>query len=399
MAGLLQRLLGRREPERRRGIATAGWSLGPITTGNVVNARVAENLSTVMACVNVIAGTLATLPAFVYRATDDGRVLAPAHPVSRLIRQPNERQTWPDFVEWLVAQALLHGNALAAIEYDGSGRPTGLIPVPWQFVLPQVLANGSLAYDVQQFVFPWGGSGAPRRLLEGEVLHLRDRSDDGFLGRSRLSRAPEVLGAAMGLQTYSVSIWRNSATPSGVLKYPGALSPEARDALSRSWTESFAGAGNSGKTPVLEEGLSYEAAAMSPEDSEVLASRRFSTEEVARLFGVPPPLCGIWDHSTFTNSATAGAWFGQFTVLPWVRKFEAEFMRSVFADPGGDFHIELDMSGLTRGDFAARWQAYQIALANGVMTPNEVREAEGYNPHADGNALRPAPATPTESAI
>ena len=104
---------------------------------------------------------------------------------------------------------------------------------------------------------------------------------------------------------------------------------------------------------------------------------------------MPPPLVGIWDHSTFTNSATARSWFGQFCILPWVRKLEAEFQRVVFADPTGDFHLELDMSGLMRGDYSQQWAAYKIALYSGVLTPNEVREAAGYNPRPDGNELRP----------
>jgi len=282
---------------------------------------------------------------------------------------------------------LLFGNGLALVETDGAGRPTSLVPVPWPNVLPLLLPSNELAFDVQQMVFPWGGTGQPRRYLEGEVVLLRDRSDDGYLGRSRLSRAPEVLGAALGLQTYSVSLWRNAAVPSGFVKHPGHLTPEGKDFLTRTFDKQHVGAHNAGSVGVLDEGMEWQSCAMSPEDAEVLASRRFTTEEIARLFGVPPPLVGIWDHSTFTNSATAGAWFGQFTILPIVRKIEATFQTQVFSDPGGDFHLELDMSGLMRGDFAARWQAYQIALANGVLTPNEVREAEGWNPRPDGNRL------------
>ena len=398
MAGLLARLFGAARPpeQRRSGVASVGWGLGPISTGggSTINARVAENLSTVTSCINVVSSTVATLPAFVYRATEGGRVEAPLHPVSRLIQAPNTRQTWPDFMEWLVSSVLLHGNALAVIDYDGAGRPTALTPVPWQNVLVQLLPTGELAFDVQRVAYPWGGTGAPRRFLEGEVVHVKDRSDDGYLGRSRLSRAPEVLAAAMGLQTFSLSVWANAAMPSGVLKYPGALSNEAKQGLSRDFGESFGGAARAGRVPVLEEGMSWEASGMSPEDAEVLASRRFSTEEIARLFGVPPPLCGIWDHSTFTNSATAGAWFGQFCILPLVRKIEAEFLRSVFADPGGEYHLELDMAGLTRGDFGARWAAYDVALRNDVLTRNEVREAEGFPPRADGDAPISVPGEP-----
>ena len=69
---------------------------------------------------------------------------------------------------------------------------------------------------------------------------------------------------------------------------------------------------------------------LSPEDAELLASRRFTTEELARLYGCPPPIIGDLSHGTFTNSETAGRWFAQHTLTPWIRKIETEFTRSVF---------------------------------------------------------------------
>jgi phage portal protein BeeE len=80
-----------------------------------------------MACVGAVASTTASLPAYVYRSTSNGRTEALDHPVSRLIRRPNDAQTWPDYIEWLLSQALLHGNAVSQIEFDGAGRPVALI--------------------------------------------------------------------------------------------------------------------------------------------------------------------------------------------------------------------------------------------------------------------------------
>ncbi len=385
--GVLTRLARLWAPERRRGeaIGTVGFGLGS-TGGNVVNARMAENLSAVMACVGAISSTVATLPAFVYRQADAGRTEAPSHPVARLIRAPNPRQTWPDWLEWTLAQALLHGNALSVIEHDGAGRVTALLPVPWQSVMVSLLPTGRMAFDVVQFIAPWGGTGQPRRYMDDEVFLLRDRSDDGFLGRSRLSRAPDVLGQAHALQEHMAAVWRNGATPSGVLSVPGRLSPEAAHRLANAWADAYAGAGNARKTVVLEEGATWGATFISPEDAEVLASRRFTVEELCRLFQVPPPIVQDYSHGTFTNTQQAALWFAQLTLTPWVRKIEAEFSRTVFGD-GAEFHLEIDLSGLMRGDYSARWAAYAIAVDKGILTPDEVREAEGYNPRGEAGRV------------
>lgn len=389
--GFLDRIL-RREPAEARAAVSgsalgSGFAPGPTAAGHLVNARIVENLSTVLACVGAVGSVTASLPAYVYRREGRGRVEVPDHPVSRLVRRPNGPQTWPDWVEWTLAQVLLQGNALSIIDYDGAGRPIALRPVPWGNVMPLLLANGTLAYDVVAFQAPWGGIGKSTRYLSHEVFHLRDRSDDGLLGRSRLSRAPEVLGNALGLQEWAGAIWRNAAAPSGVLKFPGTIPPDVMARLRDQFSAGFTGTHNARRALILENAADWQAISVSPEDAEVLASRRFSVEELCRLYQVPPPIIQDYTHNTFTNAAQAALWFAQFSLGPWVRKIEAEFSRSVFTDPA--MMLEIDLSGLMRGDYAARWQAHAIAVSNDILDRNEVREIEGWNPRAE----KPAPET------
>lgn len=379
--GLLSRLFKGRAPEQRRGelLGTVGFGM---TGAATVNAHLAENLSAVLACVNAISSTIATLPAFVYLKQDGGRTEAPNHPVTRLIRGPNSRQTWPDWVEWTLAQTLLHGNSISIIEYDGAGKVTNLLPVPWPNVLVSLLPSGRLAYDVTQYLAPWGGTGQPRRYLDDDVFHLRDRSDDSFLGRSRLSRAPDVMAQASSLQSYMAGVWRNQAVPAGALKHPMTLGAEARSNIMASFNSAYGGVGNARKTLLLEEGMDWTPFSISPEDAEVLNSRRFTVEELCRIYQVPPPIIQDYSHGTFTNTQQAALWFAQLSLTPWVRKIEAEFARTVFGD-GSDYHLEIDLSGLMRGDYAARWSAYGTAIDKGILTVDEIREAEGYNPIGD----------------
>lgn len=400
--GFLARLTGRAEPRARTEPAqerarvepvlspearstpyAGGWEAlahmaghaGSTSSGQAVNARTAENMGTVLACVNAIGSTTGSLPVFVYQRTDAGRVEVTNHPAARLVRQPNEHLTWPDWVEWTLAQALLHGNALSAIEHDGAGRATALRPLPWPSVSPVLLPSGRLAYDVGT------GRGPVRRYLEGEVFHLRDRSDDGLIGRSRLSRAPDVLGNGLALQEWSGATWRNGATPRGALSVQGKLSDPAYQRLRQQFDALYSGVANAGKTPIFEEGMKWDALSITPEDAEMLASRRFTVEELCRLYQVPPPIIQSYEYNTFTNSAQASLWFAQLTLTPWARKIEAEFARSLFG-ASSPYELVIDLSGLMRGDFVARWQAWQIAVSSQILDANEVREAEGYSPRA-----------------
>lgn len=351
-----------------------------------------EGLATVNAAVSVIASAVASLPVYVYRAAGKGREEDPAHPVAALLRNPSPNATWPSVAEWTMGSALLRGNALLRIERDGSGAPVALHPIPWDRVQPVLLANRRLAYDVTELDPVTGSAGKTVRLLDTEVLHLRDRSDDGMVGRSRISRARETFGNALALHKWSGTMWREQATPSGAIKFPGQVSAEMLTRLRDQVSKRYTGAENARKVLLLEGGADWVSLSVSPEDAEVLASRRFTTEELARIFNVPPPLVGIWDHSSFTNSETAGRWFATFTLAPWVRKIEAEFQRSLFVgDERATHHIEFDLSGLMRGDYGARWQAHKIAVDSGILDPNEVREIEGFNPRA----APPPPPEPT----
>lgn len=362
--------------ERRSAIDPSWSAIAPsVGYGAVLSARAAENLTTVLACSTAIASALASIPALVYRRDADGtRTEAPAHPLAKLTRAGvHGGMSWPEFMEHLIVSALLHGNGLAEVKRNGNGALSGLKYVPWQDVTVSELPSGRLAYDVRERLGP------VRRLLEGEVIHLRDRTDDGLIGRSRLSRAAGAIEGIGAAELFARNFVRNGASPSGVIKSTTALSPEQVANLRAQFDERQAGAGNAGRALVLDGGLDWVARQVSPEDAQLLETRKFGVEEICRLFQVPPPLVQDYSHNTFTNSETAGRWFAMFCLAPWARKIEGEFARSVFPT-NGPFELELDLTGFLRGDPATRWQAHAIALTNKVLDPDEVRQVEGWNP-------------------
>lgn len=375
--GFINRMFGRESrsirPFKSGGPLPDGLAMRS-ASGMTINATTAENLATVSACVSAIGTALGSLPALVYRPVGGGREELTAHPVNRLVRAPWGLLTWPDWVEWCMGSVLLHGNALAKIEHDGRGEVTGLRPIPWRHVQPATLPDGRPAFNVSM-------PGEPqRRLFGNEVFYLRDRTDDGFVGRSRLSRAPDVLGNAIAVQDFAGHAWANQATPSGVVEVDARLTGDQYNSLHDRFKDRYAGTKKAGRTMILDNGLKWKSVSVSPEDAEVLASRKFSVEELCRLFQVPPPIVQSYEYNTFTNSAQASLWFAQFSLAPWAKKLESEFSRSVFLD---DAQLEIDLSGLMRGDFQTRWAAWKIAVDTNILTVDEVREIEGWGPRGD----------------
>lgn len=382
---LWSRLWGAQEDAETRAAPDPSWQAmsGLAPPAAAVSGRLAENLATVCACVSAISTALGSLPAEVQRRTGAGGYEPDdAHPLATLIRDgANRHQSWPDFIEWLIASALLAGNGLAEIVRDATGAIRGLTPIPWGTVGIAMLPSGRLVFDVSDQTTVLGTSGRPRRLLDTEVLWLRDRSDDGLVGRSRLHRAAGAIAPAMEMQSLIGSLWKNGLYPSGALEIDAKLSEEARKALGQHFTAAFAGSTSAARLLVLDQGLKWKSIAVSPEDAELLDSRRFTVEELARVYNVPPPVIGHLEDSNFANSESMQRWFAMATLSPWAVKLEHEFHRSVFSATDRQSHrLDLDLQGLLRGDPETRWASHKIAVEADILTKDEVRALEGWGP-------------------
>lgn len=379
--GLIDRVAASMGFERRAAPDPSWAALAPgIGYHAGVSARFAENNATVLACVNLIGESMGSLPVIVYRREGDARVEVPGHPLAALVRTgANPSMTWPDTISHVVASALLTGNGLMEIVRGSDGQLASLAYIPWGNVTVAELSSGRLAYDVSD------GRGNTRRLLASEVIHLRDRTDDGKIGRSRLSRAADAFEAVNLANHHARTFLANGASPSGVIEADSMIGDPTLRRIRDAFQERHSGVANAGRTMVLDGGLKYRALQVSPEDAELLETRKFGDVEICRVYGVPPPLVQDYSHNTFTNSESAGRWFAMFCLSSWARKIEAEFARTLF--PGGAYEVELDLSGFLRGDPTTRWNAHKIAVETGVLDPDEVRQIEGWNAREKGPAI------------
>lgn len=380
MADVVLRRLTVREPD--------GWvPLGQIgDAGEAVTDQSVLAISAVWACVNLISGTIASLPLMVYRTDRNGaREVARDHPLYRVLHDsPNYDQTSVDFWDFVCASIELWGNAYARKRVE-DGRVVALMPVSPALMQVRRLTSGSLEYR-------WTEDG--RQYVESDktMLHIRGFGGNPLGGMSTLTFGRHAFSLARAVDRSAASMFRNGMRPSVQLVFEKWLTPEQRELAHSTLTEKYLGAMNAGRPWVSEGGAKVEAISINPEDAQMLESRGFSVEEICRFFGVPPFMVGHTEKSTSWGTGleqqTLG--FQKFTLRRRLKRIEQACEKQLLTpdDRARGITIEFSLEGLLRADSAGRAAFYREMTGIGAMTINEVRALENLPKVPGGDVPR-----------
>lgn len=346
----------------------------------------AVGLAATWACVNLLAGTIASLPLMVYRTTGGVRSIARDHPLYYVLHDsPNYDQTAVDFWEFNCAGIELQGNAYAEIERRQDGSVYSLTPIRPDIVTTKRLSNGNIEYA-------WSDDGRTRRVTQERILHIRGFGGSPLGGTSTLSACRQIFSGALNAERAASGMFANGVQPSGAMTTDDTLTGPQRKEVESILVEKFVGAVNSGKPMVLDRGMKWVQFSLSPEDAQMLESRRFSVEEICRVFGIPPHMIGHTENSTSWGTGleqqTLG--FQKFTLRRRLKRIEQALQKQLLttADRIGGISIEFNLEGLLRGDSAGRAAFYQSMTQMGAMTINEVRALENLPPVDGGDTPR-----------
>ena len=359
---------------------------GKANSGEMVDENSAMQIVTVYACVRLLAESVASLPLHLYRVTDNGigKEKAKDHPLYKILyRQANPEMTSFSFRETMMTHLLLWGNAYAQIIRDGKNSVLGLYPLLPENVEVDRDASGKLYYIYHAYTdeVP-GDTNKDIHFRREEILHIPGLGFNGLVGFSPIAMMKNALGSTLAVEKYGSAFFRNGAQPSGVLEHPGVLkNPEK---IRENWSDVYGGAGNAHKIAVLEEGMKYSPISLPPEDSQFLSTREFDVEEICRIFRVPPHLVQDLKRSTFNNIEHQGISFVQYTLMPWLERFEQAIIKDVLLEDEQDVYFpKFNVDGLLRGDYESRMRGYSIGFSNGFLSPNDIRRLENMDPIPD----------------
>ena len=382
--GVLSRLLKPPTEPERRDTSSAMLAMlsggGSSASGVSVTPESSLAYSAVLACVRVLAESVAQLPLILYERQDRGRQRATDHPLSALLHtSPNPVITSFEWREVMMAHLTLWGNSFCEIERNGAGRPLALWPL-----LPDKMTinerDGQRWYEYEL------DNGKKISMRSDQVLHVPGFGYDGLAGKSLIRLARESVGLGIAAGRYGATVFGSGEVPGGVLQHPGVLGDEAYKRLRESWAERHGGLSKANRLAILEEGMTYTKTGVPPEDAQFLETRRFQRTEIAAIFRVPPHMIGDLERATFSNIEQQSLDFVIYTIGPWLVRIEQRINMSLLSEVERKrYYVEHLVAGLLRGDIKARFDAYAVARGWGWMSANDVRELENQNPVDGGD--------------
>jgi HK97 family phage portal protein len=369
---------------------------GRTDAGIRVSEMTALQVVTVFSCVDLIASALASLPLNVYERILigpqklPGKVLAIESDLFDLLHdEPNPEMTSFTWRKTAQCHALLWGNSYGEIQRDAGNRPVAIWPRGPHNTRPRRnTISGEMFYTTTDGVEDDEGRisyGTERIIKSADMIHIPGLSLDGRLGQDVVNLGREAIGLSLALEKFAGKFFGNGAILGGVLEYPAAMKPEAKENLKRSWKESQGGE-NMHSWAVLEAGVKATPLGTKPNEAQMLESRTYAVGEVARLFHVPPHMVGLSEKQNRANAEQMGLEFVNYCLEPWLACWQQELRRKLFPprtvgrNAGKRMIVILETRKLMLPDADARQKYYAGGRQWGWLTENAVREMEDMNP-------------------
>lgn len=371
---MLEHLFTKRSISYQSIFSQGGEFANESQAGVTINGHTAYEVVAFFSAVSLISDTISTLPVDAYIRVDGER--KPYRPKPTWIDQPDIDTTRQAHYGSVVASLLVYGNSYTRVFRDSRGDVVNLVALD-----PTKMEVRRSAIGRKMFIY----ADEKKTLTSDDVIHILDLATPGSLtGLSRVDKLKDALGVASALQAYAARFFSQGSTTSGLIEYPGELTPEEAKDLRESFDSRHRGFRKAHKTGILSGGAKYVSTTVSNDSAQFLDSRRFAVEEVARAFNIPLHMLGIPDTASYASVEQNNLQFISHTLRPILEKIEWAYSRIL---PTTAF-IKFNFSALLRGDLQSRYSAYSIATQAGFKSINEIKRLEDEPAVEGGDTFR-----------
>ena len=358
------------------------WGAGDLTSYETqssafVDYNTAFTVNAVWACVSLISDTVSALPVDTYVRRDG--IAYPYRPKPTWVSKPDVAIPSVAFWQQTMISLLIDGNAFVRMFRDTRGEIVNMVVLNPLSV--QVSRN---ALGQKFYTSTVEGN---KILTNDDVLHIAGSVlfPGEFRGKSPIDTMRENVGLAISLESFAARFFGQGTTQNGVIEYPGSLTAEQAENLSKSFDRQHKGFRKAHKTGILSGGATFKPTMVANDQAQMLDSRRLAVEDVARAYRVPTDMIGLNNGGQSYNSIEQKQIaFVTHTLRPWLAKLEDAFSQLL---PDNAF-LAFSTDDLLRGDYATRIEGYSKLLQNGVLSTNEVRRKENMRPIDGGDVVR-----------
>ncbi|ARM68236.1 phage portal protein [Staphylococcus warneri] len=292
-----------------------------------------------------------------------------------LNKRPNPYLDAWHFKYIIVANMLLNGNSYIEIVRDKNNTPIELYHMQNSAVsIEQV--DDKIKYNYIDEV------DGHVQLDTEDVLHFRMFTLDGFNGYSPLFALANEIGISMGSKKFLDEFFKNGGTSTAVLKYQeGRYSDEELSLIRQNFEKSQLK--NNNGLVMLDDTMTFERLKVPTEVLNFLNSYKFSTQQVAKAFGLPISKLGI--ETVNTSLKDSGIEYYRNTLYPIFSMMNAEIEEKLFVQSPYEITLDYDVSRLVDSDPQVKLERVTQLFTKKIITLDEARAQFGYDPVDNGS--------------
>jgi len=358
----------------------SGEDVTAYENGNM-DSDTAMKYNALFACVRVLSETVASMPIKIYRKLPNGERESVSNELiyDVLHNKPNSEMSPFSFKEQMMISLNLGGNSVSEKLFNSKGELVGLYPYQHQDVqIDRNKESGKLEYKI-------GG----KTLQREQVFHVAGMSFDGVVGLPPIEYIATAIRLGLSYEQFGVNFYKNGANSSGVIEHPEGLDDEHYQRLKKDFEKSYQGLANTGKPIILEGGAKFNQLTIKPADAQLIESKKFQIEDIARVYRMPLHLIQNLDRATNNNIEHQSLEFVKFTMLPWFQRIEEAINCQLLTAEQRlkGYYAEFKIDALLRGDMKSRYDSYAVGRQWGFMSVNEIRKLENMNAVENGDIL------------
>jgi HK97 family phage portal protein len=329
----------------------------------------AMSLSAVFAAVELISNSVAELPIMVKTQKENQVSIIDNHPIYRAFN--NSVMTKYMIIKMMIQDMLLYGDGFAYIKRAADGTPIEIIYLP----------HGTVSINWNQStqtLYYMASSIKSGRIEPINMIHLLKNSNNGVTGVGVLNYAYNTLSLVGNTEAAALEYFQSGCHVAGILTTNVmSLDEEQADDIREAWQR---GHGKNGTgMAVLGAGMQYQPVSSNSKDAQMLETRLFNIQDIARFFNINPVLLGDLSHSSYSTIEASLLEFVTHTLFPYITLVEEELTRKLIKVSEKGLYVDLDENFILRSDKTSQANYLNTLVKGGILTPNEARQQLGLN--------------------